>query len=144
MLISVRRMRLPQHSSKTWHRAKLPNKKQTRSTRKKVPRSRRHPKNGKDPKDQLSVECKYCGNKHEWKRHKYPAYGKTCSLCGKANHFAAKCSKNSRKSKKRRSQKIKRKKVNQLDDNTESSYSSEEEILSVSLDHTANAVICQS
>ena len=24
--------------------------------------------NGKDPKDQLSVECKYCGNKHELKR----------------------------------------------------------------------------
>ena len=30
--------------------------------------------------------------------------------------------------------------MNQLDDITESSYSSEEEILSVSLDHTANAV----
>ena len=32
--------------------------------------------NGKDPKDQLSVECKYCGNKHERKRDKCPAYGK--------------------------------------------------------------------
>ena len=96
--------------------------------------------NGKDPKDQLSVECKYCGNKHERKRDKCPAYGKTCSSCGKANHFAAKCSKNSRESKKKRSQKFKRKKVNQLDDITESSYSSEEEILSVSLDHTANAM----
>ena len=62
--------------------------------------------NGKDPKDQLSVECKYCGNKHEWKRDKCPAYGKTCSLCGKANHFAAKCSKNSRESKKKCSQKF--------------------------------------
>ena len=50
------------------------------------------------------------------------------------------CSKNSRESKKKRSQKFKRKKVNQLDDIAESSYSSEEEILSVSLDHTANAV----
>ena len=67
---------------------------------------------GKDPKNQLSVECKYCGNKHERKRGKYPAYGKTCSSCGKANHFAAKCSKNSRESKKKRSQKFKRKKVN--------------------------------
>ena len=95
--------------------------------------------NGKDPKGQLSAECKFCGNKHERKRDKCPAYGKTCSSCGKANHFAAKCSKNSRESKKR-SQKFKRKKVNQADDITESSFSSEEEILSVSLDHTANAV----
>ena len=96
--------------------------------------------NGKDPKDQLSVECKYCGNKHERKRDKFPAYGKTRSCCGKANHFAAKCFKNSREPKKKRSQKFKRKKVNQLDDIAESSYSSEEEILSVSLDCTANAV----
>ena len=96
--------------------------------------------NGKDPKDQLSVECKYCGNKHERKRGKCPAYGKTCSSCGKANHFAAKCSKNFRESKKKRSQKFKRKKVNELDDISESSYSSEEEILTVSLDYTANAV----
>ena len=50
------------------------------------------------------------------------------------------CSKNSRESKKKCSQKFKRNKVNQLDDNAESSYSSEKEILSVSLDHTANAV----
>ena len=96
--------------------------------------------NGRDPKDQLSAKCKYCGNKHEWKRDKCPAYGKTCSSCGKANHFAAKCFKNSRESKNKRSHKFKRKKVNQLDDITESSYSSEEEILSVSLHHTANVV----
>ena len=60
--------------------------------------------------------------------------------CGKPNHFAAKCSKNSPESKKKRSHKFKHKEVNQLDDITESSYSSEEEILSVSLHHTANAV----
>ena len=96
--------------------------------------------NGKDPKDQLSAECKYCGYKHECKRDKCPAYGKTCSSRGKANHFAAKCSKNSRESKKKRSHKFKHKKVNQLDDITESSYSSEEGILSVSLRHTANVV----
>ena len=77
--------------------------------------------NGKDPKDQLSAECKFCGNKHERKRDKCPAYEKTCSSCGKANHFAAKCSKNSRESKKR-SQKFKRKKVNQVDDITESHF----------------------
>ena len=83
--------------------------------------------NGKGPKDQLSAECKYCGKKHERKRDKCPAYKKTCSSCGKPNHFAAKCSKNSREVKKKRFQKSKRKKVNQLDDTTESSYSSEEE-----------------
>ena len=96
--------------------------------------------NGKYPKDQLSAECKYCGNKHERQRDKCPTYGKTCSSYGKANHFAANCFKNSRESKNKRSHKFKRKKVNQLDDITESSYSSEEEILSVSLHHTANAV----
>ena len=96
--------------------------------------------NGKDLKDQLSAECKYCGYKHERKRDKCPAYGKTCSSGGKADHFAAKCSKKSRETKKKQSHKFKRKKVNELDDITESLYSSEEEILSVSLDHTANAV----
>ena len=50
------------------------------------------------------------------------------------------CFKNSRESKNKRSHKFKRKKVNQLDDITESSYSSEEEIFSMSLHHTANAV----
>ena len=96
--------------------------------------------NGKGSKDQLSAECKYCGTKHERKRDKCPAYRKTCSSCGKPNHFAVKCFKNSRESMKKRSQKPKCKNVSQLNDITESSYSSEEEILSMSLDHTANAV----
>nr|XP_058966743.1 uncharacterized protein LOC131793346 [Pocillopora verrucosa] len=93
--------------------------------------------NGKGPKDQLSAECKYCGKRNERKRDKCPAFGKTCSSCGKPNHFAAKCFKNSREFKKC-SQKSKRKKVNQLDDISDSS--SEGEILSLSLAHTANAV----
>lgn len=94
--------------------------------------------NGIGPKDQLSTECKYCGKRHERKRGKCPAYGTTCSSYGKPNHFAAKCSKNSREFKKKCSQKPKRKKVNQLVNISESSE--EEEILSVSLAHTANAV----
>ena len=93
--------------------------------------------NGKGPKHQLSAECKYCGKRNEWKRDKCPAYGKICSSCGKPNHFATKWFKISREFKKC-SQKPKRKKVNQLDDISESSE--EEEILSVSLAHTANAV----
>ena len=96
--------------------------------------------NGRDPKDEPSAEYKYCGYKLEWKRDKCPAYGKTQSLCGKANHFAVKCSKNSRESKNKRSHKFKCMKVNQLDDITESSYSLKEEILPMSLHHTANAV----
>ena len=63
------------------------------------------------------------------------------STSGKETNFAAKCFKNSRESTKKRSQKPARKKVSQLDDITESSYASEEEILSVLLDHTANAVL---
>ena len=47
--------------------------------------------NGKGSKNQLSAECKYCGTKHGQKRDKCLAYGKTCSSCGKPNHFAAKC-----------------------------------------------------
>ena len=74
----------------------------------------------KDPNDQLSDEGRYCGNKQEQKRDKCPAYGKTCSSCGKANHL---CSKNWREPKKKRSQKFKHKKVNQLDDITEYSNS---------------------
>ena len=59
-------------------------------------------------------------NGKEWERDKCPAYGKICSSCGKANHFAAKCSKNSRESTKKRSlTPFKRKKVNPLDDITE-------------------------
>ena len=34
-------------------------------------------------------ECKLCGRKHVWDKHLFPAYGKTCSQCGRENHFAA-------------------------------------------------------
>ena len=34
-------------------------------------------------------KCTYCGRPHE--RGKCPAYGKTCTLCNKKNHFAAVC-----------------------------------------------------
>ena len=33
--------------------------------------------------------CKYSGNNHELRN--CPAYGKTCKLCGKQNHFAKMC-----------------------------------------------------
>jgi len=46
--------------------------------------------NGKDPKDQLSAECKYCGNKHERKRDKCPAYGRNMLFAWKSQPFCSK------------------------------------------------------
>ena len=96
--------------------------------------------NCKDPKDQLSAQCKYCGNKHERKREKCRTsyIWKNMLFAWKSQPFCSKAFQEF--TKKKRSQKFKRKKVNQLDDHTESSYSSEEEILSVSLNNTGNAV----
>ncbi|XP_063832434.1 uncharacterized protein K02A2.6-like isoform X2 [Ostrinia nubilalis] len=34
-------------------------------------------------------ECQYCGFRHEYGR--CPAYGKTCAICKRKNHFAKKC-----------------------------------------------------
>ena len=59
--------------------------------------SKRPPKKvGKD-KDKMSsrntaeISCKFCGKVHARKKELCPAWGKKCSACGKANHFAAKC-----------------------------------------------------
>ena len=81
----------------------------------------------KVPKNHQLEECKFCGRKHERKRGKCPAYGQTCSSWGKCNHFAVKCESVTRDSKK-----LKHRKVHQLADSDDASYSSEEEILSVS------------
>ncbi|XP_064107989.1 uncharacterized protein K02A2.6-like [Macrobrachium nipponense] len=35
--------------------------------------------------------CKFCGEKHEWRKEKCPAHGKKCTKCGKYNHYAVKC-----------------------------------------------------
>ena len=43
------------------------------------------------PKTTPLKECKFCGRKHDWNKNKYHAYGKTCSKCGRQNHFAAQC-----------------------------------------------------
>ena len=37
------------------------------------------------------ADCKYCGREHQRTKQACPAYGKTCSNCSKANHFAKKC-----------------------------------------------------
>ena len=38
-----------------------------------------------------SKECKFCGYKHKFGRDTCPAWGKTCEVCHKKNHFKRKC-----------------------------------------------------
>ena len=38
-------------------------------------------------------ECIFCGRKHEFKKERCPAFGKTCANCHGKNHFAVKCRK---------------------------------------------------
>ena len=42
--------------------------------------------------------CKFCGTAHKWGKNLCPAYNKTCSACGKANHFAKVCNSKSKMS----------------------------------------------
>lgn len=45
----------------------------------------------KKPKSKEFVTCKFCGNKHEKRRDKCPAFGKRCLSCKKMNHFTTQC-----------------------------------------------------
>ena len=36
-------------------------------------------------------KCKFCGQKHLWKKGLCPAIGKKCATCGRLNHFAVVC-----------------------------------------------------
>ena len=38
------------------------------------------------------LKCKFCGTEHVWKKELCPAFNKTCSNCGKLNHFRKQCS----------------------------------------------------
>ena len=40
-------------------------------------------------------KCKFCGNKHIFKKGECPAYGQKCKLCAGKNHFAKVCKKKS-------------------------------------------------
>lgn len=53
-------------------------------------KSKRDPKSGKTPK---LINCKFCAKKHEEKKEKCPAWGKTCDKCGAKNHFSVVCNK---------------------------------------------------
>ena len=93
----------------------------------------------KGPKNHQLGECKFCGRKHEQRRGNCPAYGQTCSSCGKPYHLVVKCESTTSDSK-RPPQKSKRRKVHQLADSDDASCSSEEETLSVSTENAANSV----
>ena len=38
-----------------------------------------------------TAACKFCGKKHEFRKDLCPAWGKTCTTCGRKNHFASRC-----------------------------------------------------
>ena len=39
----------------------------------------------------ISRKCKYCGRMHEPRKEACPAYGQSCRLCSKPNHFQSVC-----------------------------------------------------
>ena len=41
--------------------------------------------------DSTVRKCRYCAREHEFKKELCPAYGKSCKLCNKKNHFAVVC-----------------------------------------------------
>ena len=77
-------------------------------------------------KHDLISDCKFCGRQHEKRKEKCYAYGKSCSNCGKLNHFKEKClGKNANV----------KKNVHQVVLEEDLSVTSEEELLSVDLDN---------
>jgi len=63
-------------------------------------RKERKPRLPEDPRDSKGAKkCKYCGGNHMLKREKCSAYGKTCGMCGKSNHFAKVCKQRGRRKK---------------------------------------------
>ena len=84
------------------------------------------PTKGSTIKHDLISDCKFCGRQHEKRKEKCYAYGKSCSNCGKLNHFKEKClGKNANV----------KKKVHQVVLEEDLSDTSEEELLSVDLDN---------
>ncbi|XP_070537048.1 uncharacterized protein [Ptychodera flava] len=77
----------------------------------------------------MVMECKFCGRRHERKKEKCPAYGKTCAACGRRNHFARKCDRKGKEDGK------KKKKVYVLDQTYDTEGSADDDgVLSVSFD----------
>ena len=60
------------------------------------PQFRAQPKLGRNTgspanKQMIMRDCKYCGRRHERKKEKCPAFGKTCNKCGGKDHFSNVC-----------------------------------------------------
>ena len=95
-----------------------------KGTRRSVPVKK--PTKGSTIKHDLISDCKFCGRQHEERKEKCYAYGKSCSNCGKLNHFKEKClGKNANV----------KKKVHQVVLEENLSDTSEEELLSVDSDN---------
>ena len=64
------------------------------STRKPTPnRSKQRSTPFTSQKGNNSKKCKFCNQKHEFKKGVCPAWGQTCDYCGGRNHFAVACKK---------------------------------------------------
>lgn len=100
-------------------------------------RPRRERKDESNAEREQLVDCRYCGQTHA--RRRCPAYGKSCSICKKPNHFARVCNS---------------KRVEEIQENTDSdsedeldlfavTSSTEENAWHVELDIKSNKVKCK-
>ena len=65
--------------------------------------SKRNKGRNKTSQDERSGEitCRYCDRTHPRKKELCPAYGKSCDICGKRNHFASVCMSDKKRRRKR-------------------------------------------
>ena len=70
-------------------------------------------------------ECKFCGREHPMRKEECPAWGKTCSACGRMNHFGKMCSEKQQSQPKKTKKPVKR--VYYVAQETSTDESSEEE-----------------
>lgn len=92
-------------------------------------------------------DCRYCEKSHEADKMHCPAFGKKCASCGKQNHFAAKCrasGSSKEKGKKKSHGSSRQKYIRHVHMHTDSEASdcdsSDESVLSVSLEGDVNTV----
>lgn len=87
-------------------------------------------------------KCSHCGGSHERDRNKCPAFGKSCNVCKKSNHFAVVCrsvDSRSKKDKPNKQYKRKPRKIGSIDEvEYESGDSSDELNVIVTNEHNVN------
>ncbi len=74
-----------------------------------------------------SINCCFCGQRHELIKTKCPAFGKNCKKCEKSNHFAEKCITGQFKYKSGTKHKFQMRGVIQSDSSSDSEYEDEVE-----------------